>query len=125
MQTKGRILVVDDEPSVREVLSRFLKAKGFEVNAVSNGREALDHLKRDTPHLVLLDLKMPELDGLDVLKALREAEKRISVMMITANSDLEVARKTMELGACDYIVKPFDLEYLRTTVMAKLLMLTS
>jgi DNA-binding NtrC family response regulator len=122
---RGRILVVDDEAVIRDVLYRFLKLKGFEVVVAANGMEALAKIKQERPHLMLLDLRMPGMDGLQVLKAAREIDREIAVMMITANNDLDLARKTMELGACDYIIKPFHLEYLRTTVMAKLLMITA
>lgn len=74
---------------------------------------------------MLLDIRMPEMDGFEVLRRLREVDREVAVIMITANTDLEQARKTMEMGACDYVVKPFHLDYLETTVMAKLLMVTA
>ncbi|MBI4395503.1 MAG: response regulator [Elusimicrobia bacterium] len=122
---KGRILVVDDEQVVRDVLERFLKGKGFEVLTASDGEEALSRVKQDRPHLVLLDMRMPKMDGLEVLKALKGIDHEVAVMMITANNDLTTARRCMEMGAFDYIVKPFQLSYLETTVLAKLLMLTA
>jgi DNA-binding response OmpR family regulator len=123
--TKGRILVVDDEEVVRTVLSRFLKGKGYDVVTAVNGKEALDRIKKERPHLMLLDIRMPEMDGFEVLRRVHEVDREIAVMMITANTDIDEARKTMEMGACDYIVKPFHLDYLETTVMAKLLMVTA
>ncbi len=122
-ESRGRIVVVDDEPVIRHVLTRFLTGKGFQVFAASNGEEALLLTRKERPHLMLLDLRMPGMDGLAVLKAVREADKELAVMMVTANNDLPTARQTMALGACDYIVKPFDLPYLETTVTAKLLTL--
>ncbi len=123
--TKGRILVVDDEEVIRTVLSRFLKGKGYDVVTAADGREALERVKKERPHLMLLDVRMPEMDGFEVLRRVHGIDQEIAVMMITANTDLEQARKTMEMGACDYIVKPFHLDYLETTVMAKLLMVTA
>jgi DNA-binding response OmpR family regulator len=123
--TKGRILVVDDEEVIRTVLSRFLKSKGYDVVTAANGTEALDRVKKERPHLMLLDIRMPEMDGFEVLERVHQIDREIAVMMITANSDLEQARKTMEMGACDYIIKPFHLDYLETTVMTKLLLVTA
>jgi DNA-binding response OmpR family regulator len=123
--TKGRILVVDDEDIIRTVLARFLKGKGYDVVTAANGKEALERVKRERPHLMLLDIRMPEMDGFEVLKRVHDVDREIAIMMITANTDLQEARKTMEMGACDYIVKPFHLDYLETTVMAKLLMVTA
>jgi two-component system, response regulator, stage 0 sporulation protein F len=123
--TKGRLLIVDDEAVIRDVLSRFLKKKGYDIVTASNGREAMDLIKKERPHLMLLDLRMPEMDGFEVLRRLRKVDQEIAVIVITANSDLEQARQTMEMGACDYVVKPFHLDYLETTVMAKLLMVTA
>lgn len=124
-RSKGRILVVDDEEVIRTVLSRFLKSKGYEVVTAVNGVEALEKVKKERPHLILLDIRMPELDGFGVLKAVHAIDREVAVMMITANSDIEEARKTMEMGACDYIIKPFHLDYLETTVITKLLMVTA
>jgi DNA-binding response OmpR family regulator len=123
--TKGRLLIVDDEEIVRDVLARFLKGKGYDVVTASNGREAMELVKKERPHLMLLDIRMPEMDGFEVLRRLREVDQEIAVIMITANTDLEEAKKTMEMGACDYVVKPFHLDYLETTVMAKLLLVTA
>lgn len=123
--SKGRLLVVDDEAIIRDVLARFFRRKGYSVSTAKNGKEALERVKKDRPHLMLLDIRMPEMDGFEVLKRLREIDREVAVMMITANTDLGEAQKTIELGACDYIVKPFHLDYLETTVMAKLLLVTA
>jgi DNA-binding response OmpR family regulator len=120
--TKGRVLIVDDEAVIRTVLARFLKSKGYEAVTAANGKEALEAVKRERPHLMLLDIRMPEMDGFEVLRRLREVDKEIAVMVITANTDLEEARRIMEMGASDYIVKPFHLDYLETSVITKLLM---
>jgi CheY-like chemotaxis protein len=123
--TKGRILVVDDEDVIRTVLARFLKGKGYDVVTAANGKEALERVKRERPHLMLLDIRMPEMDGFEVLRRVHDIDREIAVMMITANMDVDQARQTIEMGACDYIVKPFHLDYLETTVMAKLLLVTA
>lgn len=123
--TKGRLLVVDDETIIRDVLARFFKRKGYSVSTAKNGKEALEMVKKERPHLMLLDIRMPEMDGFEVLRRLRDVDREVAVMMITANTDLGEAQKTIEMGACDYIVKPFHLDYLETTVMAKLLLVTA
>ena len=123
--TKGRILVVDDETVVRNVLARFLKGKGYDVVTAANGREAMERIKQERPHLMLLDIRMPEMDGFEVLRRVHDIDREIAVMMISANIDVDQARRTIEMGACDYIVKPFHLDYLETTVMAKLLLVTA
>lgn len=122
---KGRILVVDDEEVVRKLLERFFSSKGFEVFCAGNGEEALRLVKRERPHLMLLDIRMPGMDGVEVLKAVRGIDSTLTVIMVTANNDLAVARETIQSGASDYIVKPFDINYLETTVMAKIFLATT
>ncbi|HRY30474.1 MAG TPA: response regulator [Elusimicrobiota bacterium] len=122
---KGRVLVVDDEPVVRKVLERFLRSKGLSVSVAEGGVEALSLVKKERPHIMLLDLWMPKMNGIEVLKAVREIDREIAVIISTANADVDIARKTMEMGACDYIIKPFDLPYLETALSARLLMLTA
>ncbi|MBI4052238.1 MAG: response regulator [Elusimicrobia bacterium] len=119
-----RILVVDDEESVRQVLARFLTRKGFSVFTAGDGPEALDLIKKERPHLMLLDVRMPGMDGMQVLRSARELDKEIGILVATAVSDVDLAKQMMSLGAFDYILKPFDLSYLETTVMAKLFLMT-
>jgi YesN/AraC family two-component response regulator len=117
---KAKILVVDDEPGVLEALYEFLTLKEYEVIKASNGKEALAKVKKERPHLVLLDIKMPEMSGMEVLKKIKEVDPSIGVIMATGFEDMETAQKAMELGAYDYITKPFNLEYLETSVLSKI-----
>jgi len=112
----GRMLIVDDEPSVRDVLRDYFVERGYIVIAAADGREALAAFARERPDVVLLDMRMPGLDGLTVLRRLREADPDVAVIMVTANEDLAVARETLSVGAFDYVAKPFDFDHLTRTV---------
>ena len=120
----GRVLVVDDEPEAVELLREFLSAKGYEVITASDGDEALRKVKEERPHLILLDVQMPKMDGLEVLRRLREIDKEVSVIMVTAANEEAIGRQAMELGAFDYIVKPLDLPYLEQSLWYKITMMT-
>ena len=118
-----KVLVVDDEPSVRDVLSRFLVERGYLVDAAADGHEALAMIRADMPDIVLLDLKMPRLGGIELLQLLREEGVDVAVITISGHADEDTARESLRLGAADFINKPFDLEYLETSLLAKLLLL--
>jgi DNA-binding response OmpR family regulator len=120
----GRVLVVDDDPNLQEILREFLQAKGYEVITAGDGAEGLRRVKEERPHLILLDIQMPKMDGLEVLRQLRAIDKEVSVIMITSVDEQEIARKAMELGAFDYIVKPLDLPYLEQSLWYKITTMT-
>ncbi|MBI4379668.1 MAG: response regulator [candidate division NC10 bacterium] len=121
---EGRVLVVDDEAQAVELLREFLGAKGYEVITASDGAEALRKVKEERPHLILLDVRMPKIDGLEVLRRLREIDKEVGVIMITGVNEQEIARQAMALGAFDYIVKPLDLPYLEQSLWYKITTMT-
>lgn len=116
-----KILVVDDEKPIREMLKKFLSKKGYEVFEADNADDALKTVREQSPSIVLLDIRMPKADGTDVLKKIKDVNKDIGVIMITAVSETAIAEKCMELGAFDYITKPISLEYLEECILAKLL----
>lgn len=116
----GRILVVDDEESIVGLLKEFLTSKGYEVDTATNGQTAIAKMKEMRPHIVLLDIIMPGMNGFDTLKEMKKIDPAIAVIMATAVSDEIVANRTIELGAYDYIMKPIDLNYLETVILAKL-----
>jgi len=118
-----RVLVVDDEPSVRDVLSRFLSERGYLVDAAEDGQEALALIRTDAPDIILLDLKMPRLGGIELLRILRDEGVEVAVITISGHADEDTARESLRLGAADFINKPFDLEYLETSLLAKLILL--
>jgi two-component system response regulator AtoC len=116
----ARILVVDDEVEVLDMLKVFLSAKGYTVHTAQSGRAALELVKQVRPHIVLLDIIMPEMSGIDVLKKIKTMDPTIGVVMATAIKDEDLAKKAMKLGAYDYIAKPFDLDYLENVLMVKM-----
>src|SRR6266542_3265390 len=116
----GRILVVDDEAPVREVLTEYFATEGYAVEAATSGAEALTAIRDGRADLVLLDVRMPGLDGVQVLRRIRELTESVPVIMVTANEDVGLARETLMLGAFDYVAKPLDFDYLDRAVAAGL-----
>lgn len=116
----ARVLVVDDEQDAVELLQEFLVAKGYEVLAAYDGEEALRKVKEERPHLVLLDIRMPKMNGLEVLRRIREIDQEVGVIMVTAVNEEETGRQALQMGAFDYIVKPLDLKYLERSLWYKI-----
>jgi len=116
----GRILVVDDEAPVREVLTEYFTTEGYAVEGAGSGAEALTVVRGGRADLVLLDVRMPGLDGVQVLRKIREINEDVPVIMVTANEDVGLAKETLRLGAFDYVAKPFDFDYLDRAVAAGL-----
>lgn len=116
----GRLLIVDDEAPVLEVLSEYFTAQGYEVETALSGADALAAVRRRRPDLVLLDIRMPGMDGMEVLRRLQQVDAALAVVMVTANEDLALARETLRIGAFDYVSKPFDFDYLDRVVSAAL-----
>jgi nitrogen regulation protein NR(I) len=104
----SKILVVDDQKAVCYSLRRFLQSEGYEVLTASKSEEAVKFANKEKPDLVLMDVRMPEMDGLEVLSRMKESHPQIQVIMMTAYSTTEKAIHAMKLGAYDYIAKPFD-----------------
>jgi DNA-binding NtrC family response regulator len=113
---RSRILLVDDDPDILEVLSDRLQLMGFEVVCSSDGQEALDQLRREAPPLTLLDLQLPRLNGLDVLKTIRREGIETTVIVITAWGTPERAVEAMRAGAYDFIPKPLDPGHLELVI---------
>jgi DNA-binding NtrC family response regulator len=111
-EVRPRVLVVDDEESVRFFLLKGLRKEGFETEVVSSGREAIDRLARASFDVVLTDIVMPDVNGLDVLKAVHEMDKDAVVILMTAHGSVENAIDALRLGAFDYLTKPFELKEL-------------
>jgi response regulator RpfG family c-di-GMP phosphodiesterase len=109
-------LVVDDEPRLRQVLAHLMKSDGFTCLEAGNGEEALALLQRHPVTLVMSDLRMPKMDGLELLRQVRARWPDVAVVMITAVADVEVAVSCLAIGAMDYLTKPFHLEEVRARV---------
>lgn len=116
MPQKNRILVVDDEDALRTVLSSELEGEGYKVASAADGSEAIEILKKEGFDLILLDIKMPNVDGFEVLKFVKESHPDTKVIMLTGFADLKNAIESKKLGAEDFVSKPYDLVDLLTTV---------
>jgi two-component system response regulator PilR (NtrC family) len=115
-----RILVVDDERSMRELLAIVLRREGYEVLLADSGKAAVETLGSETVDLLISDIKMPDLSGVEVLRAAKQIDQDILGIMITAFASTESAVEAMRLGACDYLSKPFDVDLLRMKVREKI-----
>ncbi|HUP34630.1 MAG TPA: response regulator [Candidatus Limnocylindria bacterium] len=115
-----KILVVDDEPEVRQMMEHFLTERGYEVRIAENGRLGLLALDAFAPDVVLLDMHMPEMDGLETLKHLAARAPSLPVIMITVNDDVETTARLLQMGAADYVPKPFNLDYLEQAISIQL-----
>ncbi|MGE5244916.1 MAG: sigma-54-dependent transcriptional regulator [Betaproteobacteria bacterium] len=117
---RPRILVVDDERSMRELLAIVLKREGYDVLLAENGRTAVDLLGREPVDILISDIKMPDLSGVEVLRAAKQIDQDILGIMITAFASTDTAVEAMRLGACDYLSKPFDVDLLKMKVREKI-----
>src|SRR5262245_12203861 len=108
--SKARVLIVDDEKSMRDLLSITLEKEGYDVDTAAGGELAIEMLHRETVDAVITDLRMPKVDGLQVLRAAKEISPDIAVIVITAVASTETAVEAMKLGAYDYLTKPFKLD---------------
>jgi len=112
MTKRVRILVVDDEPAVRDSLSEWLREDGYEVDAAASGNEAVEKVKTRDWNVMLLDLKMPGMDGIETLKQVKEISPDTEIIMVTAFATVDTAVEAMRQGAFDYLVKPVEPEEL-------------
>ena len=106
----AKILIVDDQTDVRDMLIDHLAAQGYVVTHALNADEALPSVRRDQPQLVLLDVGLPSVNGLEVLRRICRDYPTVGVIMITGNPDITLARATLQMGAIDYLFKPFDMD---------------
>lgn len=110
------ILVVDDEPDLCKTLKKVLGKEGYQVLTATSGLEALKIMKREKIDLLLVDLKMPGIDGIEVLRRSKKAKRTVPSVILTAHESLSSARESMALGAIDYLTKPFDLKEVLSVV---------
>ena len=115
-------MVVDDEPAIAELLTRFLTKKNYEVTGFTSGKEALEHLKTNEVNLLLTDIDMPEMSGIELIKATKELKPNLPILVITGTANLKAMNEiviTMGIGT-DYIAKPFQLDSLEKIVASRL-----
>jgi two-component system OmpR family response regulator len=117
---EARLLVVDDEPNIRELLSTSLRFAGFEVVAAANGREALAAVEKESPDLAVLDVMLPDMDGFTITRRLRAAGKHFPVLFLTARDDTEDKVTGLTVGGDDYVTKPFSLDEVVARIRAVL-----
>lgn len=115
----SKLLIVDDESDIREFARSFFKKRGIEVLVASGGRQALDIISKEKPDLVLLDVRMEEMTGIEALRELRKASNSTKVIMVTGVEDEDVIKEANALGAVNYIHKPLILEELEKIVLAQ------
>ena len=112
----GRILIIDDERAIRRALREILEFEEFEVDEAENGKQGLDKAKSETYDIIFCDIKMPELDGMEVLEGLKNAKIDIPVIMISGHGNVETAVQAIKKGAFDFIEKPLDLNRILVTL---------
>lgn len=115
----AKLLVIDDDKDTCEFLKDFFEARKCVVLTALSGEEGLSIIKADKPDIVLLDVRMKGLNGLEVLKEVKEFDKNIKVIMVTVASDEQTRQQAMDLGADDFIKKPLNTQYLEGTVSLK------
>lgn len=115
-----RLLVVDDEFEICDFLKSFFEDRDFEVRTASSGEKALEVVETFHPQVILLDIKMGAMDGLEVLRQVKKKHAKIKVIMVTALETTDKIEEAMRLGADNYIIKPLSLEYLENDVREKI-----
>jgi len=107
--SKFTVLIVDDQPGIRRLLMEVLTEEGYIVHTAANGYDGIQKSKELNPHLILMDMKMPGMDGIETLRELKQLKQADKVIMMTAYGELELVNSAKELGAYAYITKPFDI----------------
>lgn len=118
VESEARVLVVDDEAHLAELVATTLRFEGFATETALTGREALEKIERFEPHLVILDVTLPDLDGFDIQSRLRQDGTKVAVLFLTARDDTQDKVRGLTLGADDYVTKPFSLEELLARIRA-------
>lgn len=114
--SKSTILVVDDQPGIRRLLLEVLTEEGYDVHTAANGYEGMQKAKEVNPTLILMDMKMPGMDGIETLRELKQLNQAEKVIMMTAYGELGLVNIAKELGAYAYVTKPFDIIELCTMI---------
>ncbi|PTX62484.1 two-component system response regulator (stage 0 sporulation protein F) [Melghirimyces profundicolus] len=115
-----KVLVVDDQYGIRVLLKEVFSREGFQLYQAANGKTALDIIRAEKPNLILLDMKMPGMDGLELLRNLKKEEIDAKVIMMTAYGELDMVEEASKLGALSHFTKPFDIVELKEEVLRQL-----
>ncbi len=107
-----RVLIVEDEEALRQTMSKRLQRRGLEVGTAGSGEEALDILSREPFDVIVLDIKMPGIDGIETLKRIKDIRPDYQVIILSGHASLDLARRIVELGGFDYLLKPYDFDEL-------------
>jgi len=110
------ILVVDDEPNILEVLQTFLENEGYDVTTADSSAKALAQLAESDPQIVLLDIRMPDIDGIQCLRRIKDQHPSVEVVMMSGFATQQIAEKSLEIGAFDYIGKPLSFNHLKEVI---------
>ncbi len=113
---EGKILIVDDQYGIRVLLHEVFQKEGYQTFQAANGFQALDIVKKDCPDLVILDMKIPGMDGIEILKHVKEINQEIKVILMTAYGELDMIQEAKDLGALMHFAKPFDIDEIRSAV---------
>ncbi len=111
-----KILIVDDQKGIRRLLTEVFSDHSYEIESCSNGIAALEIISRFKPDMIIMDVKMPGMSGIDVLKKIRDTDRHVRVVMMTAYSDQHYINEAEDLGVAKFIIKPFDLNQLKGQV---------
>lgn len=122
---KKKLLIVDDQNGIRVLLVEVFNSEGYQTFQASNGKLALEIVTEESPDLVLLDMKIPGMDGLDILKHIKRINSSIKVIMMTAYGELDMIKEATDLGALMHFTKPFDIDELRVAVNSQMGVYTS
>lgn len=112
----GKLLIVDDQFGIRILLNEVFQKEGYQTFQAANGFQALDIVDKHSPELVLLDMKIPGMDGIEILKRMKAKDKDIQVIIMTAYGELDMIQEAKDLGAITHFAKPFDIDDIREAV---------
>lgn len=117
---KPKVLIVDDQFGIRMLLNEVFKKEGYETFQATNGIQALEIIKKEHPDLAVLDMKMPGMDGIEILKRVREFDDKLKVLFMTAFGEIEILEQAKALGAIRHFAKPFDIDEMKIAVKEEL-----
>ena len=118
MSTQPKVLIVDDEERFRTTMRKLLAVRGLEAVMAGSGKEAIEKLRQDPYDVIILDVRMPEMGGVQVLSEIRKIDPRAEVIIMTGYASVDTAKEIMKLGAYDYVIKPYAIEELMDKIEA-------